>query len=88
MPYNDGVNLLVIVTKLSMINEIACGNKTHRATAVGIPHQVYKFQLSCAEFSAAVKVSSRPVHTSRLLQNMPILYVKYLSRHMSMYGFI
>jgi len=68
MPYYDVANL-VTVAKTNMTDEMPCGCGTPRTTGVRIWHQVSR--RACAEVSAALEVSCRPVLWSQLLLKSP-----------------
>jgi len=68
MPYYDVVNLET-VTKTNMINEMPCGCRNLRTTAVRIWHKVSC--RACTVVSAALVVSRRPALRARLLSKCP-----------------
>ena len=59
----------VTITQTNIINEVPCGCGTLRTTAVRKWHQVCS--RDCAEVSAALAVSCRPVLRSQLLSKSP-----------------
>jgi len=73
MSYHDDVNLLVIVRKMNMMDEMARRYGTLRVAWVGIIHQVQQFSLSYAEVSAAPDVSPIPLPRFQLLQHFSIM---------------
>jgi hypothetical protein len=72
MPYYAVANL-VTVTKTNMIDEMPCAYGTLRTTGVRILHPVS--HRACAEVSAALEVSRRPVQRSQHLHTLTILTV-------------
>jgi len=68
MQYYDVANL-VTVTKTNMIDKIPCGCGMLRTTGVRIWHHVSS--RACAEVSAALEVSRRPVLRSQLPSKSP-----------------
>jgi len=55
------------------IDKMPFSYETQTTSAVRLRHQVWSLPESCADISASLEVSFRPVQKSQLLQNLTIL---------------
>jgi len=76
MLYYDVVSL-VAVTKANKINKMRCSCEILITSGVSIWHQ--GSHTACAEVSAALEVSCRPLHRSLQLQNLTIVMVNHVA---------